>query len=41
VVNQGDGLAGMEGLPAGSVDLVLTDLPQGITQANWDIPIDL
>ena len=36
---QGDCLEVMETLPNNSVDLILTDLPYGITQCEWDIEI--
>jgi hypothetical protein len=36
---QGDCLEIMPTLPAGSVDLVLCDLPYGITQNKWDVVI--
>lgn len=38
----GDCLRRMDGLPAGSVDLVLTDPPYGTTACRWDsvIPLD-
>lgn len=35
----GDCLAFMPALPAGSVDMVLTDLPYGTTQSTWDAVI--
>lgn len=39
---EGDCLEWMEFLPAGSVDLILADLPYGTTNAPWDsvIPLD-
>jgi site-specific DNA-methyltransferase (adenine-specific) len=37
----GDGIAGMHGLSAGSVDLVLSDLPSGETAAEFDRAPDL
>lgn len=37
----GDGVAGMLDLPAESVGLILADLPSGMTQAPFDIPLDL
>jgi DNA modification methylase len=37
----GDGISGMSQLPAGSVGLVLSDLPSGETQAEFDEPPDL
>lgn len=38
---EGDCLKLMERIPAGSVDLVLCDLPYGTTQNRWDSVIDL
>lgn len=38
---QGDCLRILPSLPAGSVDLVLCDLPYGTTQNRWDSVIDL
>ncbi|MCD8190161.1 MAG: site-specific DNA-methyltransferase [Clostridiales bacterium] len=38
---QGDCLERMKELTDGSVDMVLTDLPYGITQNDWDKPLDL
>lgn len=38
---QGDCLEKMKGIPAGSVDMVLTDPPYGITQCKWDSMIPL
>lgn len=35
----GDCLVEMAKLPDNSVDLILTDLPYGTTQCNWDIVI--
>lgn len=42
-LNQGDCLELMKGLPDGSVDLILCDLPYGTTACKWDsvIPFDL
>jgi hypothetical protein len=37
----GNGLTGLERLPPGSVDLVLSDLPSGETQAEFDEPVNL
>ena len=37
----GDGLRGLSELPSGAVDLVLTDLPSGRTQAPFDVRVDL
>ena len=40
---RGDCLELMKEIPAGSVDMILTDLPYGITKCAWDsvIPFDL
>lgn len=38
---QGDCLELMGSIPSGSVDMVLCDLPYGVTQAPWDVPLDL
>lgn len=38
---QGDCLDKMRGIPAGSVDMVLTDPPYGTTACKWDTVIDL
>lgn len=35
-LHHGDALAFMRGLPAASVDMVLTDPPYGTTQCEWD-----
>ena len=35
----GDALTEMAKLPTGSVDLVCVDLPYGVTQNKWDIPL--
>lgn len=39
---QGDCLKLMEGIPSGSIDLILCDLPYGMTDCKWDavIPFD-
>lgn len=37
----GDCLSLLPGIPTGSVDMVLTDLPYGTTRNRWDTPIDL
>jgi site-specific DNA-methyltransferase (adenine-specific) len=37
----GDGLAGLLGLRSGSVSLLLSDLPSGETQADFDVPPSL
>lgn len=38
---QGDCLELMKNIPDGSVDMVLADLPYGVTQNDWDNPIPL
>ena len=40
---QGDCLEVMKGIPDGSVDMILCDLPYGTTKNKWDsvIPFDL
>lgn len=38
---QGDCLELMKAIPAGSVDMVLCDLPYGRTRNDWDCPIPL
>lgn len=35
-----DCISGMAGIPGGSVDMVLTDLPYGCTDCAWDVPLD-
>ncbi len=40
-VELGDGIAGLWSLDAGSAALVLSDLPSGETQAEFDVPVDL
>lgn len=40
-IEQGDCLKLMKEIPDKSIDLVLCDLPYGITQCKWDSPIDL
>lgn len=37
----GDCLEVMDGIPTGSVDMVLCDLPYGMTGCNWDNPLPL
>jgi site-specific DNA-methyltransferase (adenine-specific) len=41
VIANANCLEALKYLPAGSVDMVLGDLPYGTTQAHWDTPIDL
>lgn len=36
-----DCIEGMKQIPDGSVDMILCDLPYGMTGNKWDIPIDL
>ena len=36
-----DCLSGMKKLPDGSIDFIFSDLPYGITNNSWDIPISL
>lgn len=36
---QGDCLELMKDVPDGSVDLILCDLPYGLTESEWDVPI--
>jgi len=36
VIELGDGIIGLQSLPPGSVDLVLSDLPSGETRASFD-----
>lgn len=38
---QMDCLEGMKLIPDKSIDMILCDLPYGMTQCNWDTPIDL
>ena len=40
-VNQGDCLHLMKGIPDNSIDMVLADLPYGLSDAPWDNPLDL
>lgn len=37
----GDCLEVMKGIPDGSVDLILTDMPYGTTACKWDTIVDL
>lgn len=37
----GDYLEVMKSIPDKSIDLILCDLPYGITKCKWDTPIDL
>ena len=36
---QGDCLEKMKDIPDKSIDMILCDLPYGIIQSKWDIPI--
>lgn len=38
---QGDCLARMKEIPDKSIDMVLCDMPYGITHCSWDSPLDL
>jgi DNA modification methylase len=38
---KGDCLELMKDIPDGSIDMILADLPYGITKCKWDTPIDL
>ena len=40
---EGDCLEYMKAIPSGSIDLILCDLPYGMTQNQWDcyIPLEL
>lgn len=38
---QGDCLEVMQSLPSKSVDLIICDLPYGVTHNSWDKPLDL
>ncbi|HEX3822677.1 MAG TPA: site-specific DNA-methyltransferase [Candidatus Sulfotelmatobacter sp.] len=40
-IYQADCLEGMRHLPPGSVDMILSDLPYGVTANAWDLRIDL
>lgn len=37
----GDGVAGMKIYPDKSIDMILSDLPYGMTNCSWDIGLDL
>lgn len=41
ILQHGDCLELMNSIPDGSADLILCDLPFGITRADWDVPLDL
>ena len=38
-IKQGDCLDLMQDLPDSSIDMILCDLPYGVTKNKWDIPI--
>lgn len=40
-LREGDCLELMRDIPDGSINMVLCDLPYGVTQAKWDVPIDM
>ena len=40
-IKRGDCLELMKEIPAGSVDMILTDLPYGITDYKYETKIDL
>lgn len=40
-LKQGDCLELMKGIPTGSIDMILCDLPYGTTKCKWDSVIDL
>ena len=40
-LRQGDCLDLMQDIPSGSVDMILCDLPYGMTANKWDVPIPL
>lgn len=37
----GDCLELMKDLPDKSIDMILCDLPYGLTHCDWDIPLDM
>ena len=39
-VIEGDCIEEMKGIPSGSIDMILCDLPYGTTQNKWDVVID-
>ena len=41
VTKQGDCLEIMKNIPNDSIDLILCDLPYGVTKCKWDSPIDV
>ena len=38
---QGDCLELMKDIPDKSIDLILCDLPYGLTHCDWDIPLNM
>ena len=38
---QGDCLELMKDIPDKSIDMILCDLPYGLTHCGWDIPLDM
>lgn len=40
-LRHGDCLEVMKDIPDGSIDMVLCDLPYGVTQNKWDCVIDI
>ena len=38
-IKQGDCLELMKGIPNESIDMILCDLPYGVTRCDWDIKI--
>lgn len=40
-LHQGDCLKLLRSIPDNSIDMVLCDLPYGVTRNKWDKPIDL
>lgn len=41
IIKQGDCLELMKDIPSNSVDMILCDLPYGMTSNKWDCEIDL
>lgn len=41
IIHNQDFLKGLKGWPRRSVDMILSDLPYGITSHEWDVPVDL
>jgi len=40
-IYKGDCLTIMDNIPSGSIDMILCDLPYGVTKNKWDSIIDL